>query len=173
VRQALKVLGGMTLMVAFVAVCLVILVRYAGGWGVPYFSFSTDRGSECVNKVVGYVCSPLNLADVEYYAELDLPEPTRVVTGSYTSTHDYRLESLVEVPASAAPVALKTLDQAFGPCLPGRPAPIPTAGLSRICVQANDDVILESGEPASRIYLVGTGVRKDGTRVIGLSIRSR
>jgi hypothetical protein len=38
---------------------------------------------------------------------------------------------------------------------------------------ANDDVFSESDEPSSRLYLVGTGVRTDGTRVIAMVIKSR
>ena len=38
---------------------------------------------------------------------------------------------------------------------------------------ATVDAITESGEPASRLYVVGTGVRKDGSRPIFLTIRSR
>jgi hypothetical protein len=40
-------------------------------------------------------------------------------------------------------------------------------------VLATDDTVRESGEPASRLYSIGTGVRKDGTRTIALSIKSR
>jgi hypothetical protein len=31
----------------------------------------------------------------------------------------------------------------------------------------------ESDEPSSRLYMIGTGVRTDGTRVIGMVIKSR
>lgn len=160
-------------MAAFVLICLAILVRNAGGWGVPYFGFTTDRGSACVNRLTGYVCSPLNLADVKYYSDIDLPANTRVVSGSYTSTHDYRLDAVVEIPAGSPPGTMKALNQTFGPCLPGHPAPMNTAGLTKVCVLANDDAIIESGEPTGRLYAVGTGLKEDGTRVIGLLIRSR
>lgn len=172
-RKALRVLAGIVGMAVFVVICLAILTRYAGGWGVPYFSFSTERGSPCVNKLTGYVCSPLNLADVEYYGDIDLPDDTQVISGTYTSTHDYRLESQLAVPASSAPAAWKGLSRAYGQCLRGHPVPMNTAGLTQLCVLANDDAVVESGEPASRLYTIGTGVRKDGTRVIDLSIHSR
>lgn len=160
-------------MAAFVVIALAIVFRYAGGWGVPYFSFSTDRGSPCVNKFTGYVCTPTTLADVEYFGDIDLPDNTRVVTGTYTSTHDYRLESMLEVPSSTAPAALASLNEAFGKCIAGHPSPINTTGLTKICVLANDDAVVESGEPTSRLYTIGTGVTKDGSRMIGLFIRSR
>ena len=41
------------------------------------------------------------------------------------------------------------------------------------CVLANDDIYTESDEPSSRFYLIGTGVRTDGTRVVAMVIKSR
>ena len=38
---------------------------------------------------------------------------------------------------------------------------------------ANDDAVARSGEPPSRLYVIGTGVAKNGTRVVSISIRSR
>ena len=96
-----------------------------------------------------------------------------MVSGTYRSTHDYQLEALLEVPAASAAAALKSLDTAFGPCVPSQPSPLNTAGLTKVCVMANLDAFTEAGEPASRLYVVGTGVRKDGTRPIALSIKSR
>jgi hypothetical protein len=37
----------------------------------------------------------------------------------------------------------------------------------------SEDGADESGEPTSRLYAVGTGLTKDGTRLVGLTIRSR
>ena len=160
-------------MAVFVLIALSIVLRYAGGWGVPYFSFSTDRGSPCVNNITGYTCTPTTLADVEYFGDIDLPDDTRVVSGTYRSTHDFQLDSVLEVPAASAPVALKSLNESFGKCRTGQPSPMDTTGLSKICVLANDDSTIENGEPSSRIYSIATGLRKDGTRMIGLSIHSR
>jgi hypothetical protein len=42
------------LMLGSVLVALAILTQYAGAWGVPYFSFTTDRGSTCKNALAGY-----------------------------------------------------------------------------------------------------------------------
>ena len=172
-RKVLRVLIGVLAMAAFVVVAFAVVVRYAGGWGVPYFSFTNERGSHCVNNLTGYTCSPTTLADVKYFGDIDLPDDTRVVSGTYHSTHDYQLDSVLEVPPAQSASALKTLNQAFGRCVANHPSPIDTKGLTNTCVMANDDSVLESGEPTSRVYTVATGVRKDGTRVIGLSIRSR
>jgi hypothetical protein len=161
------------MMASFVLIVLAILTHYAGAWGVPYFSFTSERGSKCTNNLTGYICSPLTLAEVEFYADLDLPEDTKVVSGTYRSTHDYQLEAVLEVPASSAAGALKTLVTAFGRCMPDQPSSLNATGLTRVCVMANLDTLTEGGEPASRLYVVGTGLRKDGNRPIALSIKSR
>jgi hypothetical protein len=41
------------------------------------------------------------------------------------------------------------------------------------CVMANDDIYSESEEPSGRLYLIGTAVRTDGTRIIAMVIKSR
>ena len=171
--KPLRILGGIALMAGFVLIVLAILTRYAGAWGVPYFSFTSERGSACTNDFLGYVCSPITLAEVEFYADLDLPDDTRVVSGRYRSTHDYQLEALLEVPAASAAAALKSLNTAFGRCLPDHPSPLSTTGLTQVCVMANLAAPTEAGEPASRQYVVGTGLRRDGNRPIALTISSR
>jgi hypothetical protein len=172
-HKTLRVLAGTMLMLGSVAVALVILTRYAGAWGVPYFSFTTDRGSTCKNDLAGYTCSPMTLADVEYFGYVDLPDDSSVVHGTYRATHDYQMEAIIEVPSAAAARALTDLRDAFGECIPEHPSPLSTKGMGQTCVMANDDIFSESDEPSSRLYLIGTGVRKDGTRVIGMVIRSR
>ena len=160
-------------MAGFVLVLLAILTRFAGAWGVPYFPFTSERGSQCTNNFTGYVCTPITLAEVEFYADLDLPNDTEVVSGTYRSTHDYQLEAQLDVPPASAAVAVKTLNTAFGPCVPDRPSSLNTQGLTKVCVMANLDAVTEAGEPASRLYVVGTGLRKDGWRPIALTIKSR
>ncbi len=51
-----------------------MVTRYAGGWGVPYFSFTSERGSRCTNDFAGYTCDPVTLADVEFFGDV---EPAR------------------------------------------------------------------------------------------------
>jgi hypothetical protein len=172
-HQPLHVLGGIALMLAIVAVTLGVLTQYAGAWGVPYFSFTTDRGSHCKNDLTGYTCSPMTLGDVEYFGDIDLPDDSSVVAGTYRSTHDYQIEAVIEVPGASALQALTSLNQAFGECLDEIPSPLDTDDIHETCVMANDDVFNESDEPSSRLYLIGTGVRTDGTRIIGMMIKSR
>jgi acyl CoA:acetate/3-ketoacid CoA transferase alpha subunit len=160
-------------MLASVAVALAILAQYAGAWGVPYFTFRTDRGSTCKNDLAGYTCSPMTLADVEYFGDVDLPENSAVVTGTYRATHDYQMQAIIEVPLASADLALTSLNQAFGHCISELPSPLTAKGIRDTCVMANDDVFTESEEPSGRLYLIGTGVRQDGTRVIGMVIKSR
>jgi hypothetical protein len=172
-HNALHVLGGIALMLGSVAVTLAILTQYAGAWGVPYFSFTTDRGSTCKNDLTGYTCSPMTLADVEYFGDVDLPDDSSVVAGSYRSTHDYQMEAVIDVPGGSAAQALTSLREAFGTCISELPSPVSTEDVQDTCVMANDDIYGESDEPSSRLYLIGTGVRTDGTRVIAMVIKSR
>jgi hypothetical protein len=172
-RKALRIVIGTLLMALFVVVALAIVVRYAGGWGVPYFSFTTERGSRCQNTLTGYVCEPPNLADVEYFGDLKLPTDTLVVTGIYRSTHDYQLDATLAVPARSAARALTNLNQEFGKCRSDQPSPIDTKGLRSVCVMATNDAAAQCEEPSSRVYSVVTGLRGDGTRIVGLSIHSR
>jgi hypothetical protein len=160
-------------MLGSVAVALAILTQYAGAWGVPYFTFRTDRGSTCKNDLTGYTCSPMTLADVEYFGDVSLPENSAVLAGTYRATHDYQLEAMIEVPLDSADQALTSLNRAFGDCISELPSPLSMKGIRDTCVMANDDVFTESDEPSSRLYLIGTGIRQDGTRVIGMVIKSR
>jgi hypothetical protein len=160
-------------MLGSVVAALAILTQYAGAWGVPYFSFTTDRGSQCRNDLAGYTCSPMTLADVEYFGEVNLPDDSSVVAGTYHSTHDYQMEAVVEVPSASADQALTDLNEAFGECNADRPSPVSTKGMHRTCVMANEEGLDENDELSSRLFMIGTGVRKDGTRVIGMVIKSR
>lgn len=168
-----RVLGGTLAMLAFVAVVLAILVRYAGGWGVPYFSFTSAHGSSCRNDIVGYTCTPLTLADVEFFGDIDLPNRSTVLTSRYHTTHDYQLAAQVEVPAADAPAALRQLRSSFGRCQKGANPPVSTKGLTSVCVMVNPEGVEADGELSSRLYSVGTGLRKDGTRFVAMDIRSR
>ena len=172
-HRALHVLLGSVGMLAFVGVLLLVLAQRAGGWGVPYFSFTSAHGSSCTNDFMGYSCEPLTLADVEFFGDVDLPDDTVVLAGRYRSTHDYRLEAQLAVPPASAAAALGPLREAFGPCRKGVQTSLSTDGLHRVCIMASEDGVEEYGVPASRLYSVGTGLRDDGTRLVGLAIRSR
>jgi len=171
-EKPLRILVGIVLMGLFVTASLFVVTRYAGGWGVPYFSFTSERGSRCTNDFAGYTCDPVTLADVEFFGDVNLPDDSRIVRGTYRATHDYRLDAVLEVPAPHAAAALHSLREGFGKCQPGHPSALNPAGLTKICVLANDTNYTASGEPDSRLFTIGTGLRKDGTRVIALAIKS-
>lgn len=160
-------------MAAFVIIAFAIVAQYAGGWGVPYFRFTSDRGSPCRNNLTGYTCSPLTLTDLEFYADIDLPDDSKIISGSYVATHDYQLDAQVEVPPRSAKQSLAALKDAYGECRPNHPSTLDTTGLRQICVLANDDTQTRGGDLSSRLYAIGTGVRPDGTRLIALTMKSR
>ena len=92
-----------------------MLTRYAGAWGVPYFSFTSERGSTCTNNFTGYTCTPITLAEVEFFGEFDLPDDTTVISGHATArptTTCWR--PLLEVPRASSAAALKSLNSNFG-----------------------------------------------------------
>ncbi|HYP46822.1 MAG TPA: hypothetical protein VEQ66_16690 [Propionibacteriaceae bacterium] len=174
VPKAARIVTGILLMAAFVMILWAVLTTFAGRWGVPYFSFQTERGSTCRNQLTGYTCQPVTLADVQFYGDVTLPDSTTVVASRYRATHDYQLDGQLVVPPADAATALAALQDSFGPCRPGLPAPMPTAGLSAVCVLANDDASISGdSDVSSRLYAVGTGLRRDGSRVIAMNIRSR
>ncbi len=171
--KALRVLGGTALMLAFVAAVLVLLVRQAGGWGVPYFSFTSEHGSPCRNNLTGFTCEPLTLADVEFFGDLDLPDDTVVLAGRYQATHDYEMTARLRVPRGSAKQADRLLRESFGPCREGVSTPLPTRGLTKVCTMASENGADELGEVGSRLFTVGSGLDRKGNRVVGLVIRSR
>jgi hypothetical protein len=173
VPKAIRIIVGLMLMAAFVLIIFGLMVRYAGGWGVPFFSYTSERGSKCTNTMTGYTCEPLTLADVEFYTDLDLPADTRVMSGRYAATHDYSLNASLRMTPRSQAAGFAALRREFGECQPNHPPPISTNGLSQFCVLSNDIAVNRAGEPPGRIYVVGTGVAKNGIRVVSLAVRSR
>jgi hypothetical protein len=175
-HRAGRILIGIGVMIILAALPFLILSRYAGGWGVPFFSFSTERGSVCTNDLTGYHCDRLTLADVRWWGDVDLPDGTTVLSSHYKSTHDFSLDAVVEVPKADAAHSYRVLRKAFGGCLPDHPTRLDPTGLGRVCVMANDaSDAMESSDPRDdTLYEIGTAVRKsDGARVIAIHEESR
>jgi hypothetical protein len=175
-HRAGRILIGIGVMIIVTVLPFVILSRFAGGWGVPFFSFTTDRGSLCTNDLTGYHCDRLTVADIRWWGDISLPDGTEVVSSHYKSTHNFTLDAVVEVPAADAAQTYTDLRRTFGNCIPDHPSALDTTGLKDICVMANDasDGMNGSGPMRDTLYEVGTGVRTtDGVRVIALHEESR
>ncbi|MGI3786372.1 MAG: hypothetical protein ACRYG2_36980, partial [Janthinobacterium lividum] len=95
------------------------------------------------------------------------------VSSHYRSTHDYDLEAVLEVPPASAADGLAALQDSFGRCAKNHPSPLGEPGLKSLCILADDQDTTTTGTPDSRLYVVGTALRADRTRVINLSVRSR
>ena len=162
-------------MIVLVLAGFLILSRYAGGWGVPYFSFSTDRGSACTNDLTGYHCDDVSRADIEWWGDLTLPDSAAITSSHYKSTHDFTLDAVVTVPKADAAKTYAALRKTFGACVPDHPTQLDTDGLTHICVMANDasDSTTDSAPLADTLYEVTTGVQKDGSLTIGIHEESR
>ena len=101
----------------------------------------------CKNDFTGYTCSPMTLADVEYFGDVDLPDNSAVVTGTYRSTHDYQMEAIIEVPLDSADQALTSLNQSFGNCISELPSPLSARESAR---PASWQMMTSSQSPRSR-----------------------
>jgi hypothetical protein len=105
---------------------------------------------------------------------VDLPDDSKMISGTYKATHDYQLDATIHVPKASAKDALAGLKEAYGQCQPGHPSPLNPKSFREICVIANDDTkAADSSELSSRLYVIGTGLNKDGSRRIVLTMKSR
>lgn len=165
----------MLMMLGSVAIVFAILTQFAGHWGVPYFGFTTDRGSTCTNDWTGYTCDQLTVNDLNWWGDTTLPADTSIRSARYVSTHDYTLDATVEVPKQQAAATLAGLQQSFGSCVSDHPAPPATKGLKSVCVMADNLADAGSNDPnkSSRLYTIGTGLRPNGARLIVVDITSR
>lgn len=162
-------------MIILAAAPFVILSRYAGGWGVPYFTFVTDRGTTCTNDFTGYHCDNLTRADIEWWGDVQLPAKTKLIRSHYKSTSDFTLDALVEIPVAEQKHTLVVLAKNFGGCQPDHPTRMDTAGLTKVCVRANDATeSMDSSKPLSdTLYEVTTGYRKNGALLLNIHEESR
>ena len=161
-------------MIILAAIPFVILSRYAGGWGVPFFSFHTDRGSTCTNDWTGYHCDRVTLDDIRWWGDIHLPDSAVVQRAHYKSTHDFSLDAVVSVPKSDAARTLASTNKTFGACAE-HPTRLDTTGLRSVCVRANDATASseQSSTFADTLYEVTTGIGKDGSLIIGIHEQSR
>lgn len=162
-------------MIVLAAIPLLILSRYAGGWGVPYFSFQTDRGSTCTNDLAGYHCDDVTVEDIRWWGDISLPSSSSVISSHYQATHDFTLDAVVAVPKKDAAKTVSTIDKTFGRCQQDAPTKLDTKGLSKVCTRANDATSSSSSSSkfADTLYEVTTGSRKDGTLIVGIHQESR
>lgn len=156
----------------FAVLGIIFVISRAGSWGVPYFTFSTENGSECRNDLAGYTCPDMSLADLEFYTGTDLPDDSRVLAAAYSETHDYEISAHIEVPPASAEEATKTLNEAYGKCVKGHYSPLDLSELKSGCVRSND-MVTTSGEASGEVYVVASGLAEDGTLVARLEIKSR
>lgn len=162
-------------MIILAATPFVILSRYAGGWGVPYFTFVTDRGTTCTNDFTGYHCDNLTRADIQWWGDIHLPADVRLIRSHYKSTNEFTLDALMEIPVAKQKSMTASLAKSFGPCIADHPTRMDTTGLSRLCVRANDaSDSTDSSKPlADTLYEVTTGYRKNGAMYLNLHEESR
>lgn len=162
-------------MIVVLAIPAAIVSKFAGDWGVPYFSFTTDRGGKCTNNLVGYSCDQLTVADIAWWGDVDLPEDTEIVRAHYEATHKFNLDAVVVVPKENAKSTYQKLHKTFGSCGQERPSNLDTNKLKHRCIMANQesDLRKHNGPVSDRDYVIDTGLRDDGSRVIGIQEKAR
>lgn len=160
-------------MAAFVGTAWWMLTRFAGTWGVPYFSFTTDNGSSCTNNWTGYVCDSITPADYLLYTGQPVPRGTVIISGSYAVTHDFTVEAVLVSNKASAANAYKALTGAYGRCGAG-PTPDELSQATQICrMTTDDDATATDKPPPDKTYTVVTGLLKNGQRVTVVQIQSR
>lgn len=159
-------------MAVVVAIAGAIVWTQAGKWGVPYFSFEDENGSQCVNEFLGHRCEPITLQHLETVSTFDWPGAT-LVSGTYSQSQDYNLDARLRVPKSDVKAVTKAVNKRYGKCIKNRPTDLPTEDLKKVCVRSNDGPRATGNAPSNQIYVVGTGLEDDGAMLIDVSIRSR
>lgn len=168
--RALRILVGIVCMALFVAVAWLVLSRFAGGWGVPYFSFTTANGSACTNTWTGYRCDTVTPADLQLYTGA-LPAGTTITSARLSVTHEYSLDAVLTTDAKHAAATGKALQSQYGRCGPG-PIPSQLAKAKSVC-RMSSDVGGSTTRPSARIYAVTTGIVGGGKRLTVVHIESR
>lgn len=164
--------AGFVGLVLLTAIAFAILSQFAGGWGIPYFPFTTANGSKCTNTWTGYTCPALTRADFELYAETTLPIGTRIRSASYTVTNDVTVDAALVTNKSSVDAARKQLVEGFGGCGSG-PVPDQLANATHVCRMSTDDDTATDKPPPPRLFSVVTGIMADGSMVTVLHIQSR
>lgn len=174
IPKPVRVLIGITLMIALVAGGLAYLGSRAGEWGVPYFSFTTAHGTDCTNTWTGYTCADVTQADFEEWADLKIPEGTTLVTAKYTKNNaDFEVVSELRTDAKHAKPFGEALAKKYGQCQGAGYQPAELKDHKDVCL-VNSVLARGTQEaPLTRRWMLATGVDADGSRLTLLTFASR
>lgn len=172
--KPVRVLIGITLMLALVAGGLAYLGSKAGQWGVPYFSFTTEHDTECTNTWIGHTCEDVTVADFEKWTDLQVPEGTTLLSATYTKRNaDFEVVAELRTDAEHAKKFGQALTKKYGKCQDAGFRPAKLEGHKSICLVNS---ALERGTqdaPLTRRWLLSTGIAEDGSRLTLLTFASR
>lgn len=165
---------GFCVMVLVMLIALLVVAANAGRWGVPMFSFTNERGSQCRNNFLGHTCNPMTLEDISYRAGVSLRSDTKVLLSSWTQTHDFQLTARLVFPKETAKDSYEMLQKKFGECRKNQPSPLATVpDLTALCVMSNEFTRMEGGQPPDRLWQVSSATQADGSTLVHMDIRSR
>lgn len=168
-----RVLIGVVAMAAVVALAGALLWRQAPEWGIPYASFTNERGSECENTWSGFRCDPMTLTDLDVRTGITFPEGTEIDRAVYTETHNFAVQARVIIPRGEGKQIEKQLRAEFGPCQDVGRNPL-TSEASRRCLRSSDGVRGDGGELPPNVWQVASAVPDDLAKlVVDVDLRSR
>lgn len=171
--KPLRVLIGVTVMVAVLTAGFGFVATRAGEWGVPYFSFTAPGGTECTNTWMGHACEHITVRDFERWSDLRLPEGTTLTTGSYTEDAvTTQVVATLRTDADHAGEFLDLLKERYGDCQPGGVAPAELSEHSKVCMATSTRARGKQAEAMTRSWSFSTGVAEDGTRLTLLTVGS-
>ena len=174
IPKPVRVLIGITLMMALVAGGLAYLGSKAGEWGVPYFTFTTEHDTTCTNTWIGHTCEDVTLADFEEWAKLDVPEGTTLLSATYTKRNaDFEVVAELRTDAKHAKSFGKALKEQYGGCQDAGFRPTELEGYEQVCLVNSVLARGTQDAPLTRRWMVSTGVAEDGTRLTLLTFASR
>lgn len=173
-HKAVRVLIGMAAMLLAVCVALGVLMLNAGRWGVPYFSFTTERGSHCTNTWSGYHCENITVADYNRWSDFALPAGTVLMKSSYTKDNgDFEIAAQLRTEAQHADAVGKALLARYGACQASGVRPVELVGYDKVCLVNSDLNRGTQSGSLSRKWVLATGVAPDGSRLTVLTFGSR
>lgn len=135
-----RVTIGVVVIVALIAILIAVVLRTAGSWGVPGFSFTNEYGSRCKNNITGHVCSPMTEEHIQALVKTEIPEGAEMISSTYTQSGSWSMMARYRLPEEVAADAVPELKKTFGGCASSAPSTLKIEpNLSKFCVMTSDN----------------------------------
>ncbi len=169
--KPLRILIGIVVMGLFTAAALGFVLKRAGDWGIPYFSYTAPGGTICTNTIDGHNCPYVTKDDFQRWSNLDVPEGTMLLRASYASDLlSSTMSATLRTDADQAEDFLALLTETFGDCQPGGVEPAELDGFDELCIANSARARGTQGVSFTRSWSFATGLNEDGLRVTVLTV---